>query len=269
MQTTDLAASNSLADLAARVRAEHEGVARAMKRGLEHAIAAGKLLLEAKAQLAHGQWLPWLHQLCPALPERTAQLYMRLARHAPELEAKSASVADLTVTGAIELLAPPPSEPDWDDWDSTREWVDRQLDGPFNDRDFPEGDVSYDWVETKLRHQAGLPWTVDWCFSVADSTKDGRPAMRLCPWDDLLAAYGALVPFVTGDRALKFDFASIRSMQNAIGLVECEAMWMLGGILNEIEYRQKIDDERYEREWEETHSAVMARIEQQLAEVRS
>jgi hypothetical protein len=264
MQTTDLATSNSLADLAARIRAEHEGVAGAMKRGLDHAIAAGKLLLEAKAQLAHGQWLPWLAEHCQ-VPERTAQLYMRLARHAPEIR----NVADLTVRGAIELLAPPPSDPDWDDWDSTREWVDRQLDGPFNDWDFPESDVSYDWVATKLRHQVGLPWTVDWCFSVADATENGRPAMRLCPWDDLLAAYSALVPLVSGDRALKFDFASIRSMQNAIGVVECEAMWMLGGILNEIEYRQKIDDERYEREWEETHSAVMARIEQQLAEVRS
>jgi hypothetical protein len=79
-----------------------------MKRGLTHAIAAGQLLIEAKAQLKHGQWLPWLAEHCPAsLPERTASFYMRLARHAPELEAKSATVADLTIRGAIQLLAPP------------------------------------------------------------------------------------------------------------------------------------------------------------------
>jgi hypothetical protein len=69
-----------------------------MKRALAHAIAAGELLIEAKGRLMHGRWLPWLHEHCQ-IPERTAQLYMKLARHAPEL--KSATVADLTVRAAI------------------------------------------------------------------------------------------------------------------------------------------------------------------------
>src|SRR5262249_49078945 len=99
--------SNSLADLAARIRREHENALLNMKRGLQHAIAAGTLLIEAKAQLKHGQWLPWLHELCPSLSERTAQRYMLLARHAPEIESKSAILSDLTMSGAIELLAPP------------------------------------------------------------------------------------------------------------------------------------------------------------------
>ena len=47
------------ADLAARIRAEHEAVIIFMKKGLERAIRAGELLLEAKAQIGkHGQWLP-------------------------------------------------------------------------------------------------------------------------------------------------------------------------------------------------------------------
>jgi hypothetical protein len=54
----DLSQSNSLADLAARIRAEHEAATLAIKRGLAHSIAAGKLLNEAKALLKHGQWLP-------------------------------------------------------------------------------------------------------------------------------------------------------------------------------------------------------------------
>jgi len=41
--------SNSLADLAARIRSEHEAHTVAMRRSLEHAIAAGELLIEAKA----------------------------------------------------------------------------------------------------------------------------------------------------------------------------------------------------------------------------
>jgi hypothetical protein len=37
MTNTDLARSNSLADLATRIRAEHEATADALRRGLEHA----------------------------------------------------------------------------------------------------------------------------------------------------------------------------------------------------------------------------------------
>src|SRR5262245_41395033 len=89
----DITTSNSLADLAARIRQEHEAVAHAVKRGLEHAVAAGNLLLEAKAQLPHGQWLPWLKEHCQ-IPERSAQRYMELSRHAP---IKSDNLADLTI----------------------------------------------------------------------------------------------------------------------------------------------------------------------------
>jgi hypothetical protein len=48
-QTPNL--SNSLTDLAARIRAEHEATAASLKRGAEDAMAAGKLLIDAKAQL--------------------------------------------------------------------------------------------------------------------------------------------------------------------------------------------------------------------------
>jgi hypothetical protein len=100
--------SSPLADLAARINAEHEAVIHAIGRGLDHAINCGRLLIEAKAQLEHGQWLPWLRDHCPAsLPERTASHYMRLARGASELEAKSATVADLSVRDALRLLTSP------------------------------------------------------------------------------------------------------------------------------------------------------------------
>jgi hypothetical protein len=50
--------------------------------------------------------LPWLSNHCP-VPVRTVQLYMRLARHAPELEAKCATVAYLTVREAAYLVTAP------------------------------------------------------------------------------------------------------------------------------------------------------------------
>jgi len=40
----DVTLSNSLTDLAARIKAEHEASSTAIKRGLEHAVACGRLL---------------------------------------------------------------------------------------------------------------------------------------------------------------------------------------------------------------------------------
>ena len=101
-----VAQSNSLTDLAARIKAEHEACGTALERGAKHAMAAGDLLIGAKALLKHGQWLPWLAEHC-AMSERTAQLYMRLARARPEVEANPQRVADLTVRGAMSALMPP------------------------------------------------------------------------------------------------------------------------------------------------------------------
>jgi Protein of unknown function (DUF3102) len=107
MTTTDLVISNSLADLAARIKAEHEACTAAMQRSLQHAIAAGELLIEAKRQLKHGEWLPWLRDHC-AMPERTARLYMRLASNRELIEQQIGNgVADLSVRGAVALIAAP------------------------------------------------------------------------------------------------------------------------------------------------------------------
>jgi hypothetical protein len=96
--------SNSLAGLAARIRVEHEAVAVALRDSVRHAIVAGELLVEAKAQLVHGQWRPWLREHC-AISERTAQLYMRVAKNRAEIEAQIRNdVADLTLSEAAALL---------------------------------------------------------------------------------------------------------------------------------------------------------------------
>ncbi|MGE0542427.1 MAG: DUF3102 domain-containing protein [Dehalococcoidia bacterium] len=88
--------------LAQQIRAEHEQVGAALQKSLGHALRAGDLLIEAKAQIDHGAWLPWLAEHC-GLAERTAQAYMRLARNRHQL--KSATVADLGVREALTLLA--------------------------------------------------------------------------------------------------------------------------------------------------------------------
>jgi hypothetical protein len=99
---TKIEGSNSLADLAARIKLLHTKVAGALRDSVRHGIEAGDLLIEAKAQLKHGQWLPWLRDHCTIL-ERTAQLYMRCAKNREAIE-KNATVADLTLNEAAALL---------------------------------------------------------------------------------------------------------------------------------------------------------------------
>jgi hypothetical protein len=89
-----------LTDLAARIQDEHQAAASALRQGVLHAIAAGELLLEAKAQLKHGGWLDWLKANCE-IPERTVQAYMRLARLPVE---KRNAVADLPLREALSAI---------------------------------------------------------------------------------------------------------------------------------------------------------------------
>ena len=104
---TNQAVTATIDDLAARIVAEHKAVRAAMKSTLEHAMVCGDLLIEAKAKLEHGEWLPWLAEHCKSLSERTAQIYISLAKNRAALEAKSAASADLTMTirDALELIA--------------------------------------------------------------------------------------------------------------------------------------------------------------------
>ena len=97
----------ALDNLAARINSEHEACHASMRKGLEHALKAGALLLEAKAGLPHGEWLPWLKENCPDIGERTVQRYMRLAENRDELGAKSATVADLSMRAAEKALTTP------------------------------------------------------------------------------------------------------------------------------------------------------------------
>jgi len=98
----------ALEDLARRINDEHHQCAEAARSTLDHALNAGALLAQAKAQVVHGQWADWLRDHC-TVSERTAQLYMKLAREWPIwLEAhKSATIADLSMTQAVALLAAP------------------------------------------------------------------------------------------------------------------------------------------------------------------
>lgn len=68
-------------------------------------LGIGQRLIEAKAMLPHGEWLPWLNEQVE-FSERTARNFMRLAREWTNRQA----LADLGAAKALTLLALPPEE---------------------------------------------------------------------------------------------------------------------------------------------------------------
>ena len=77
----------------------------AKQAGGEAILIIGRCLIEAKASLPHGEWLPWLSERAE-LSERAAQRFMRLARE----WSNPTALSDLGATKAITLLALPEEE---------------------------------------------------------------------------------------------------------------------------------------------------------------
>jgi Protein of unknown function (DUF3102) len=83
------------------VREHLQASANAAQNLLEHTLDAGDALIRAKAQVKHGEWLPWL-KLCDLSADK-AERYMKLARHRAELN--SAGVRNLSLSAALKLVA--------------------------------------------------------------------------------------------------------------------------------------------------------------------
>jgi hypothetical protein len=90
--------------LASAINEAHLRVEESARAGAEHARHAGELLLQAKEQVGHGNWLPWVKAHC-RFSERTAREYMRVARQWPVIDGNRQRAADLSVREAIRLLS--------------------------------------------------------------------------------------------------------------------------------------------------------------------
>jgi hypothetical protein len=251
--------SNSLTDLAARIKAAHEATAIAMQRGLEHAIRAGELLIEAKIQLKHGQWLPWLLEHC-AMSERTAQLYMRVAREQAELEASNPQgLADLTLESASKLLAKS-TAPESGSW----EWAEAQANGPICDWDF-ETDDHPDWLETKLLHKMEAPPEAAMCFSLQRDY--GLPVLRLCSAGAIMKTLEIIAPFVKWKRSLDFAATtSVDAIERTID-VKLRLQALFGVFFTEVEQREKLTEEKYWHQCSEISKTLTERIDARGAEL--
>lgn len=102
MSTTGtLFARQPLPVLAERIAREHGLCVASYRYCLRHALVCGRLLIEAKARVPHGEWLDWLRANFNG-SERAAQGYMRLAS-----DPNPQRVADTSVREALQKLANP------------------------------------------------------------------------------------------------------------------------------------------------------------------
>jgi hypothetical protein len=93
----------------------------------------------------------------------------------------------------------------------------------------------------------------------------------LCTFDDLEAAALALGPLASGKAPFRIDRNSMADVLESIETLKILSAFMLGKLLNEIKYRFDLpddDDDRYQREWQETHTAWMAKVERELGELQ-
>lgn len=101
----------SLADIAVKINAETTAAETSARSAMQHALAAGALLVQAKALVAHGEWQQWVEANC-TIAIRTASAYMRLATRVEALpDPERQRVADLPVRDAIRAISTSPETP--------------------------------------------------------------------------------------------------------------------------------------------------------------
>jgi hypothetical protein len=96
-------------DIAKAINERMSAMISSFRTSVQRAIEIGELLVEAKKRVGHGKFEKWL-TTNTTIPYRSAARYMKFAKERTEIEAqlgKSANLADLNLTTAQRLLAPP------------------------------------------------------------------------------------------------------------------------------------------------------------------
>lgn len=105
--SADVMTAVPLADLANRANVEHHAYETTQAAALQHAIAAGEALIDAKRLVPHGGWLPWVAENCD-FGERTARRYMLIARNRSRVsDLNSVRDALAFIAGEAELVPAP------------------------------------------------------------------------------------------------------------------------------------------------------------------
>jgi hypothetical protein len=99
-----LTCSPAFREYAAKINAAHHAAYGNAQKAIEKAAECGRLLIEAKAAVGHGDWLPWLAANTEISP-RQCQRYMQLAERWGEV--KYDAKTHLTLTDAIKAIKTP------------------------------------------------------------------------------------------------------------------------------------------------------------------
>ena len=242
----------ALTGLATRIEAEHQAAYGNARIALEHAAECGRLLIEAKAQASHGEWLPWLNANT-TVSARQSQKYMRLANNWEQIEAKCEPDSHLTLTEAVTLLATPkeiesadiPEEEHPNAWD---------VSGPLTDHDFEKhSDFPY-WLQWKLSHLAELPKSVRVALSLADDY--AVSALALCPPPDIEIALKRIAAVAKGEVPLPLATNTTDALQ-AWTAMELTAQRILVALFDEVRARKNLSDERGYQRAESAHEKLV------------
>jgi hypothetical protein len=96
-----------------QIKAAYGALLASHKKNLAHALTLGSLLNEAKTALGKkGKWTEWLAEYCPQISHRTANIYMKLAKHkdkfTDETNSQRAAIkaldGDFGVGGAVSIV---------------------------------------------------------------------------------------------------------------------------------------------------------------------
>ena len=102
--------TDALVQYSSGINEEHRLAFRCARDAVEHAKAAGELLLQAKQEIKHGEWISWLEANCEVSP-RVAQSYMRIAENWTAIQASGDTPHGLTIDAALKAI-PKPEKPE-------------------------------------------------------------------------------------------------------------------------------------------------------------
>ncbi len=92
----------TLDTLADEINKAHRRCEQSVRMTLDYAVEVGRLLIEAKAQCDHGEWLPWVENHCEC-DVRSVQRYMKLAGFVPTLPSNATRVSCLPIRDLVRL----------------------------------------------------------------------------------------------------------------------------------------------------------------------
>ena len=286
-QSTKSAARCGFDELADQINEAHRLAQEHAESAIDYAFRVGDLLLQAKSEVKHGKWLPWLRDNVQ-FSERTAQTYMRLYDKRKTIERAVADEEEgISVRKAIGYVSrplrmegqdgsiDPSSRPDDDEvWAAERELIESSFDGDIMayaefslERPFCAYDIcGSDWTSTftsKLLRHLEVPPVAAMMLSTLEEYEP-IPMLRLVCADDLCEAIELIGPVVEGKTVLPVEARNEKEAARILAAIRGWSHYMCYAILAELEHREGIDFDAYSLEFEETRQQFVATAEARL-----